>query len=219
MSKAYIITGANKGLGAALANLALSQEDTLVISISRKANKEQRSPKFYHLHTDFEEQQLIEQLGALKKILSITDHIVFISNVGTILPIAKIGKFEENDVLTQIKVNVTSPVLIANFIVKEFALNILDFVNISSGAANQAIANWSLYCSSKAFVKMFFNTLKLENGNIRVFNIDPGVLDTQMQATIRNSDFPENKNFAKLKDDNLLKSPQDAARDIFNNIK
>ncbi len=45
---------------------------------------------------------------------------------------------------------------------------------------------------------MFFDVLELQDEGIKVFHIDPGVMDTQMQEQIRQSDlndFPRIEEF------------------------
>jgi len=60
-------------------------------------------------------------------------------------------------------------------------------------------------------------THKESEGTISVTHIDPGVVDTDMQKTIRSKSNKEMKNVQQFRDLNLsnnLKSPQDAARDV-----
>ena len=112
------------------------------------------------------------------------------------------------------QVNVVYPANLFNFLIGAFRHNRKVFVNISSGAADRAIEHWGLYCSSKAFMKMYFSVLAEEfknSENSNFFSIDPGVLDTEMQQHIRQSNFPEQKYFRSLQHDNKLISTNDAA--------
>jgi NAD(P)-dependent dehydrogenase (short-subunit alcohol dehydrogenase family) len=62
-------------------------------------------------------------------------------------------------------------------------------INISSGAAHRPLEGWSAYCSGKAGLAMLTDAIALECGDagVRVFGLAPGVVDTDMQATIRAS--------------------------------
>ena len=62
-------------------------------------------------------------------------------------------------------------------------------INISSGAAHSPLEGWSAYCSAKAGLAMLTNTIALEcaDAGVRVFGLAPGVIDTDMQASIRAS--------------------------------
>ncbi|MCB1603789.1 MAG: SDR family NAD(P)-dependent oxidoreductase, partial [Xanthomonadales bacterium] len=84
---------------------------------------------------------------------------------------------------------------------------------ISSGAAQKAIAGIGGYCISKAAGLMASEYLKQElaEKNILVNSYFPGVVDTQMQKTLRNSKpevFPFAEEFKRLKKQNRLRSPK-----------
>jgi NAD(P)-dependent dehydrogenase (short-subunit alcohol dehydrogenase family) len=62
-------------------------------------------------------------------------------------------------------------------------------INVSSGAAHRPLQGWSAYCSAKAGLAMLTAALALETAQlgVRVFGLAPGVVDTEMQVTIRAS--------------------------------
>lgn len=65
-------------------------------------------------------------------------------------------------------------------------------VNLSSGAAHTAIAGWSAYCVSKAGLAMLTRSTFAEHGNrVRVYGVQPGMVDTDMQTQIRASGMGE----------------------------
>ena len=65
---------------------------------------------------------------------------------------------------------------------------------------------------------MFFNVAESEYKQHRFFNIDPGVMDTNMQKRIRNSDFPDVSDFENLEKEGKLRSTKAVASEIFNTI-
>ena len=65
---------------------------------------------------------------------------------------------------------------------------------------------------------MFFNVAESEYKQHRFFNIDPGVMDTGMQKSLRNSDFPDVESFKGLQKENQLKQPSDVAHEILATI-
>ena len=65
---------------------------------------------------------------------------------------------------------------------------------------------------------MFFNVAESEYKQHRFFNIDPGVMDTNMQKSIRNSDFPDVADFQNLEKEGKLKSTKAVALEILNTI-
>jgi NAD(P)-dependent dehydrogenase (short-subunit alcohol dehydrogenase family) len=59
-------------------------------------------------------------------------------------------------------------------------------INLSSGAAHIPVEGWSAYCVSKAGLAMLTRSTFAEHGSrLRVYGVQPGVVDTDMQATIR----------------------------------
>ncbi len=95
-------------------------------------------------------------------------------------------------------------------------------LNISSGLGRQAMAGSAVYCAAKAGMDHFSRALALEQAALpasanpaRVVSMAPGLIDTEMQAALRDSDaalFPERARFVKLQADGLLASPADCAR-------
>jgi NAD(P)-dependent dehydrogenase (short-subunit alcohol dehydrogenase family) len=66
-------------------------------------------------------------------------------------------------------------------------------VNITSGAAHRALRGWSAYCTGKAALAMLTKCAQLEYGpqGISSFNLIPGLIDTDMQASVRASGVNE----------------------------
>lgn len=214
--KVFIITGANRGLGKAFVDVLIKNEDSFVISISRSMSEEQQSyslKNFYFLEADLSNNSIKEKITVLKSLID-NEAVCFINNASIIGPIVKIEDLDEAVIDKTMSVNVKSTMLITKYLLKNFNANALSFVNICSGAANRAISNWSLYCSSKAFIKMFFNVAESEYEQHKFFNIDPGVMDTNMQKSLRDSDFPDVENFKNLHKEGQLKSPIDVAENI-----
>jgi NAD(P)-dependent dehydrogenase (short-subunit alcohol dehydrogenase family) len=58
-------------------------------------------------------------------------------------------------------------------------------INVSSGAAVKATPGWSAYCVSKAGINHFTRMMAAEEPEITTVALRPGVVDTEMQATIR----------------------------------
>ncbi|TPG40087.1 SDR family NAD(P)-dependent oxidoreductase [Flavobacterium pectinovorum] len=221
MRKIIIITGANRGLGKALVDLSLNDKESKIISISRSLHDDHvdvSSDKLILVKTDLAEPFSATFIEVLKKEMLENSILYYFNNASIILPIDKISSFEIADVNRSINVNINFPVNLINSLLSNFKSNGIVLINITSGAGNNAILHWSLYCSAKAYMKMFFKVLEDENRNnnkLKIFSIDPGVLDTKMQQDIRNNEFPEKQYFDSLKEDNRLIKAEDAAKKIF----
>nr|WP_321234156.1 SDR family NAD(P)-dependent oxidoreductase [uncultured Psychroserpens sp.] len=219
MKKTIVITGANRGLGKAFVDVLMNHKDCFVISLSRQLSEDQKqySPeRFHYIKVDLSDNTLIKKITVLKDLIA-SEPVYFINNASIIEPLVKVGNIDETSIDNTLSVNIKSTMLITKFLLSNFNSNTLTFANISSGAAKRAISNWSLYCSSKAFTEMFFDVAADEYKEHRFLNINPGVMDTGMQKTLRTSDFPDVENFKALQAEGQLKSPIDVANDLIEN--
>ena len=223
MNNVIIITGANKGLGKALVDLSLKDNNSIVISLSRSLHDDHQNislNKLIFIKTDLSEPFSVSIFKNIDNHIKPETKIYFFSNAGIILPINKIGAFSTNEIDNSLKVNINYPINLINFLLKKYNHNKTILINISSGAGDNPIPHWSLYCSAKAYMKMFFRVLEQENpnDNLKLFSIDPGVMDTDMQESIRDSEAPKQDYFKSLKEDNKLIQPNVAALKIFEKI-
>lgn len=222
MDKVIIITGANRGLGKALADQALEDEKAVVISLSRTLHEDHQGingERLIFIKTDLSEPFSDAVFQNISNYIKPETSLYFFNNAGIILPIEKIGAFDPNAIDISIKVNVHYPVNVINYLLQHYSQNKIVLVNISSGAGENPVPHWSLYCSAKAYMKMFFRVLQEElTDNIQLYSINPGVLDTDMQANIRKSEAPKQEYFQSLKNENKLIQPNVAALRIFEEI-
>lgn len=219
--KLVIITGINRGLGESLFNHLINEEHIVILAISRRLNEFQEhlltKKAFIYHKLNLSTTISVDFLDDLD--LSSYTEIHFINNAASISPIKRIGKFTNKEIIDITNLNFNSPFLIINKLIG-YNINKLVITNISSGAANHAIEGWALYCSTKAAIQMITEVLKqqeVNNPKIIVNNIDPGVMDTGMQNTIRDSninDMPSVSRFKDLKSANKLATPCDVALDI-----
>jgi NAD(P)-dependent dehydrogenase (short-subunit alcohol dehydrogenase family) len=77
-------------------------------------------------------------------------------------------------------------------------------INVSSGAAWKPYAGWGAYCAAKAGVERLTEVIALEEAEagLRAYSVAPGVVDTAMQARIREmppSRFPDAERFRERK--------------------
>ncbi len=223
MKKIIIITGANRGLGKALVDVALTDENAIIFSLSRSLHEDHKgisAIKLVFIKTDLSEPFSNSILEIIENSITLDAKLYFFNNASIILPIANIGAFKEQDIETSIKVNVQFPVNLINSLLNQFPKSKMVLVNISSGAGINPIPYWSLYGASKAYMNLFFKVLEEENQekNLTLYTINPGVLDTGMQESIRENAFPRQDYFKSLKEENKLIKPEVAALKIFNEI-
>ncbi|PJN89713.1 (S)-benzoin forming benzil reductase [Bacillus sp. mrc49] len=221
--KTFIITGASKGLGAAIAKRVLGSRDRCIL-ISRTKDPEwegvasQSGTKFTFLPMDLKETEKLSSL--VREMLMEVDaksDIYFINNAGVIDPIKPIGNLGQESLETSMRVNFMAPAVLTDEFIKQTKDSDRKkvVVNISSGAAKNPYHGWAAYCSTKAGLEMFTRVAGLEQGEApfpaSLISFSPGVMDTDMQGTIRSADeqdFADRDKFHEYKDKGLLRSPE-----------
>jgi NAD(P)-dependent dehydrogenase (short-subunit alcohol dehydrogenase family) len=215
-----LITGGSRGLGKALV-AQYANEGFTVYEFSRSGDSD------HHIYCDFnspiDSARMIEDmLSRLSK--KNYSEILLINNAGTIHPIGPISGFEVDAWIENMNINLNSAVIASGMFIKYFQNHAAKKVigSISSGAAIRAKQGWSLYCGAKAGLDHFCRALALEQHTqehpIDVVLIDPGVMDTDMQAKIRSADeslFPELQRFVNMKEDGQLLKPEFVAQKIY----
>jgi len=215
----FIITGTTKGLGLSLSNEAL-KNNYQVISISRK--KTIGHPHFHHISQDLSKpaglEKKLDRL-LLKLNLKNIKALHLINNAAVIDPIGNITEASLDQINSHVQVNLVAPLFLTSLVIKKFKhLKCYQtFTTISSGAALRPIGGWSLYCSTKAAMRMLTECLELdylEGKKYRFLDFSPGVMDTEMQVTIRKQsakNFKRVSEFKKLKENKQLLSPDRVA--------
>lgn len=222
MKNIFIITGTSSGLGKAFVDLLLYQSEILIISISRNLHSDHINidkNKVIQITADLSSCNISILIENIKEVVPVNSTIYFINNAFSIKPICKIESLEEDQISLNLRTNIFFPVIFISTLLNSFSNHELRILNITSGAATRPIENWSLYCSCKSFLNMFFKVLETEiKSNVLIYNIEPGVIDTNMQRIIRDSEFPESEYFKNLKIENKLKSPNEVVYQILKTI-
>ncbi|MCW1970877.1 MAG: SDR family NAD(P)-dependent oxidoreductase [Anaerolineae bacterium] len=217
--KLAIISGGSKGLGLALCQQYLAN-GYRVVELSRSA------PHPFSVQCDFAQPQAaLLPIQATFAELSRADYdeIVIINNAALLGPIGPSSRKAPADVIAHLNVNVTSAILFLGQAINAFQTHTCpkSIANISSGAAIKNIFGWSLYCASKAGLEHYIRTVAIEQAEqaqpFTAINIDPDIIDTDMQAGIRQAsrdDFPALDRFIMRKDIGLLRPPAQVAAAI-----
>jgi len=117
-----------------------------------------------------------------------------VNNAGTIEPIGALAETDAAQWEHAIATNLIAPSrFIRAFIAKGGHGATRRIVNLSTGAAHQALEGWSAYCAGKAALAMLTRAIALDHAkdHIRAFGLLPGLVDTGMQETIRASGINE----------------------------
>lgn len=215
----FYITGTSRGIGKAIAEELLNSEGNFVFGISRSETIKHKNYK--HFNIDFSELNKVK--GFHFEEHSDANKIVLISNAGRIREIKRVGDMTEDIIIEDYNINLIAPSLLSNKFVNRFKDSSAEktIINISSGAGKSPIEAWSVYCASKAGLDMFSKVIteeqKIKDLGFKVFSISPGVVDTKMQESIRNSDqndFSRKKDFINYQQSGQLSDPNLVAKKI-----
>ena len=226
----YILTGASRGMGLAMARPLLQPHHAL-LCISRQENAalaaeaaqagcrlEQWSLDLAHGR---EAAAMLHQwLG--KPGLRCAS-ATLINNAGVIPQIAPLSALDVNDIAQALRVDLEAPLaLSAAFLAATEGWSVPRRVlNISSGLGRRPMASQAVYCAAKAGMDHATRCLALEEARkpkgAKVCALAPGVIDTDMQVQLRGADaaaFPDRGRFEQLKSGGQLDSPEQAARKV-----
>ncbi|MEE2954004.1 MAG: SDR family NAD(P)-dependent oxidoreductase [Bacteroidota bacterium] len=209
-----LITGSSKGIGEAITKLLLNKK-WIVYGFSRTNNI--KHPNFYHTAVDLGD---LTSLGGIILPQIKTDNtILLINNASKIGKIARLDKKLDSEISSEYNLNIISPTIMCNKFLAKYRSHYKIIFNISSGAAQYSIINWSTYCSSKAALEMLTNVIKNENHtNLKIFSVSPGIVDTDMQKQIRRTsktNFPIVEKFRDYYKKNELESPKNIAEKLY----
>ena len=213
-----LVTGGSRGLGLSLC-AQLNASGYRVLEFSRGA------PHQYSSQVDLASPTAAINVAA---VLSSIDpdpceELLVISNAGTLSPIGPVWNQRADQTLENLNINLVSAIGFIAEAMRHFrksrARKVI--VNVSSGAALKGYAGWSLYCAAKAGMENYIRAIAVEEGfQAHPFvpvSINPGVIDTNMQALIREAqpdDFPEVERFRTRKISGGLAHPEVVARGI-----
>jgi benzil reductase ((S)-benzoin forming) len=202
--KVAFISGASRGIGAGLAERFAEVGFRLVLC-SRTLPALAASERVIAESLDVRDEKALDALvvRAEERFGAID---LWINNAGVLDPIQPIRDVSPEDFREHIDINLTGVFVGSRAYVHH--LRRLDrggvLINVSSGAAWKPYSGWGAYCAGKAGVERFTEVVAMEEAEIglRAYSIAPGVVDTAMQSSIRESsaeNFPEVERFQELK--------------------
>jgi len=219
----YIVTGSSRGLGAALA-AELVRQGHAVLGIARHSTGMQPAgPAFTGWALDLADpvpaaSRLGDWLATLDSTRFASANLV--NNAGVLSRMGPIDETTSDDLSNALRVGLEAPVLLAAAFLRATRAWPVPrrVLNISSGLGRRAMAGSASYCAAKAGLDHFTRCTALDeaerSNGARIVSLAPGVIDTDMQAHLRDSDpqrFPDRDTFLQLKTDGQLVSAHDTA--------
>ncbi|MUV07645.1 SDR family NAD(P)-dependent oxidoreductase [Planococcaceae bacterium Storch 2/2-2] len=215
MKEVYIVTGASRGIGHAVAT-QLEQQGHTVVRMARSNPNELDNL----IECDVTSERAAELLKDVLKTYEGSEAYTLINNAGIVEPIGVMGLVENDVIARAIEVNVTAPIQLANTFIQQLQ-NVKAtkrIMNISSGAGRKTYDGWGVYGTTKAaidhFSRIVFDEQKKMTQPIDIVAIAPGIIDTDMQTVIRSSSaesFPPLQRFLDYKEEGTLATPEETA--------
>jgi short-subunit dehydrogenase len=194
--KRYLITGASRGIGRAIAEklagddavLLLHGRDTVALAQTRKTVAPRCAKVILLVH------DLAKATGVSDLIAEVgkepIDLLVNNAGVAVVKPFTEITTIEWEQT---VGVNITAPFMLTQHFAPRMTPG-SSVVNILSVAAKSGFPNWSAYCMSKFALEGFSQSVReeLRDRKVRVINVYPAATDTNIWDRIE-GEWPRGK--------------------------
>lgn len=194
--KTAVITGASRGIGAAAA-IELASRGAKVVLAARSVKETQSLAEQIksaggqalavvcdvsrYANLDSLASATVDQFGSID---------ILVNNAGTIDPIARLADSDPAQWSHVVDINLKGVYNGIRAVLPTMqAQNSGIIINISSGAATNALEGWSHYCATKAGVLSLTKCVHKEYSEhgIRCIGLSPGTVATDMQVSIKDS--------------------------------
>ena len=222
-----ILTGASRGLGAAIAE-QLSQRGAALLTMSRHPDQA-LSARATETRASLEQWavDLADGVSASTRLeawltsrQNVFSSVTLINNAALAGKAGPIGESDPAALAAVLRVGLEAPMLLT----RAFLRATRDWriprrvLNISSGAGKKPLSGTAAYCAAKAGLDHFSRVVSLDEAHTpnsaMIVSLAPGVIDTDMQTELRESDphaFPNQPLFAAMKSEGQLASADAAA--------
>ena len=215
----FVVTGATRGLGAALAGAIAADRANRLVTLGRAPSDA------VNVEVDLADAAAVDRAcDELERRIDghAFERAVLLNNAGVVSPVGPLEKLEREALERNLAVNFVAPVLVMRrFLQATDHVPLRRIVSISSGAARRPVFGWGAYCAAKAGLEMAARVVALEAAErglaVEVSSLAPGVIDTDMQASVRGADaadFADVERFRAMKAEGVLRPAEDVAADI-----
>lgn len=229
MASLIVVTGASRGLGAALARMTAGP-DTQQLLIARSSSEladvknacEAKGSTVTAVSADLADpESATRAAGALSDLK--WDHVAeatLFNNASTVLPIKRLESLSAAEIDHVIRLNLGAAFVLTSKFIGHLAQAQSvqgEVFNVSTGVSLNPLVGWSLYCCSKAGLNLLAASVAQETLHwprpVRAVSLNPGPIDTEMQREIRETpdDFPDRARFVNLHREHLLATADEAA--------
>ena len=215
--KVAVVTGGSKGLGLGLVEYFLEQ-GMRVAACSRSTIPLPKREELYTECFDIKDSAALESF-AQATVQRFGDIDVWVNNAGVLEPVEFVRDLKQSEFFEHLSVNIGGVFAGSQVYINHRRASSGGgvLINISSGAALKGYAAWGAYCAGKAALDRLSECIQLEEAEtgLRVHAVAPGVIDTNMQSTIRGltvEQFPMVEKFHEIKRNDAFNTPRFVAQ-------
>ena len=223
-----LITGGGRGIGAAAAELLAAAGASLVLTarsedeidaVAKRIRK--AGGKAIAVPCDVSDFGQIEEV--IEAALTQYDRMdILVNNAALVWPVEEVAESDPDEWAYNIHVNLVGPYNLARHVLPVMiAQGYGRILNITSGAAKGGFVGMSAYSAAKAGLDAFTRSLAAEvaSAGVMVNGLNPGMVDTEMQADLRSVDTDGTKinldQFHSAYESGKLGSPTRSAKMIY----
>lgn len=233
-----VVTGVSRGLGAALFE-QLHGCGARILALGRTFAPAQvaaqlADPSRIVLRaTDLSDPRSLPSSDELAAFTAGATEVALIHNGAALAPVGAVGALDPGELVHAVAANLAAPMLLTNALLHSDvhmqtgpAVNPVErdvtVLFVSSLAAHTVVGGAAVYSATKRGAEYFFEVLAAQyaqDPRVRVVNVDPGAVDTDMQALVRTYAaqdvyFPMRDMFVGLHQGGQLVPPATVARRI-----
>lgn len=225
----FIITGASRGMGEAIAHQLLAPGHRLLCISRGRSESLQDRAQAGGLSLDQWTADLAEPLALALRLqdwlagqdLGRLQRATLINNAGVLSKPGPVDDVPLAELSMALRVGLEACLLLSSAFLRGTAPlgAARRILNISSGLGRRAMAGSAPYCAAKAGMDNLSRAMALDEqarpgGGAAIVSLAPGIIDTGMQLQLRSADpakFPDRQVFADFKSGGQLLSPEQAA--------
>ncbi|RNA38545.1 sepiapterin reductase [Brachionus plicatilis] len=236
MKRLIIVTGSSRGIGRSIAleiNRAFNSDSSFLLlardlesleSVKGQMVIDSKAKNQIHLvQIDFSAQyEMSDYFSILKNTLTSSqvekfNEVIAIYNHGT-LEFGSVSLIAQENLRQKFETNlfsIWSLLSALNLFIPYSLVPKQTHVNISSGYANEPVANWSGHCCARSARDMLFKCFALEQPGFKILNYEPGIVYTDMlkQACQFSNDYKDGYTSGRFN------MPEDTARKLVEIIR
>ncbi|MDA0637077.1 SDR family oxidoreductase [Nonomuraea sp. MCN248] len=174
-----LITGASRGVGAAVARALAPTHDTLLLGRDRRALGDLSAELPGALPWPVDLTTVTEESLPHVERLDVLVHSAGVTTLG------RIGELPASVWRDTMEVNLFAVAELTRLLLPALRRAGGHVVCVNSGAGQRANPGWAAYAASKFALRAFADALRQEEPELRVTTIYPGRIDTDMQRSVR----------------------------------